>query len=90
MGQEADGSPHAVSVGHLFVRHRRLVEDICRQSGHHFKQCHLRRRGRDVLVPGVLLNSVEPLLYLYPPEVMNYSMRANGLAFSQFLLQVFA
>lgn len=27
-----------------------------------------------------------PLLYLYPPEVMNYSIRANGLAFSQLML----
>ena len=25
-----------------------------------------------------------PLLYLYPPEVMNYSIRANGMAFSAF------
>jgi hypothetical protein len=24
-----------------------------------------------------------PLLFLYPPEVMNYSIRANGVAFSQ-------
>ncbi|KAF2448732.1 putative sugar transporter [Karstenula rhodostoma CBS 690.94] len=31
-----------------------------------------------------------PLLYLYPPEVMNYSIRANGLAFSQFALNAFA
>lgn len=27
-----------------------------------------------------------PLLYLYPPEVMNYSVRAQGLAFSSFSL----
>lgn len=27
-----------------------------------------------------------PLLYLYPPEVMNYSIRANGLAFTSFML----
>jgi hypothetical protein len=27
-----------------------------------------------------------PLLYLYPPEVMNYPIRANGLAFSAFML----
>lgn len=27
-----------------------------------------------------------PLLYLYPPEVMNYTIRANGLAFSAFSL----
>lgn len=27
-----------------------------------------------------------PLLYLYPPEVMNYSIRANGLAFSSWSL----
>jgi len=27
-----------------------------------------------------------PLLYLYPPEVMNFSIRANGVAFSQFVL----
>lgn len=27
-----------------------------------------------------------PLLYLYPPEVMNYSIRANGVAFSQLAL----
>ncbi|TVY83652.1 High-affinity glucose transporter [Lachnellula suecica] len=31
-----------------------------------------------------------PLLYLYPPEVMNYSIRANGLAFSQLALNAFA
>lgn len=31
-----------------------------------------------------------PLLYLYPPEVMNYSIRANGLAFSQFMLNALA
>jgi len=31
-----------------------------------------------------------PLLYLYPPEVMNYSIRANGLAFSYFGLNGFA
>jgi hypothetical protein len=31
-----------------------------------------------------------PLLYLYPPEVMNYSIRANGLAFSQFILNALA
>jgi hypothetical protein len=31
-----------------------------------------------------------PLLYLYPPEIMNYSIRANGLAFSQFALNAFA
>ncbi|KAI0401908.1 putative hexose carrier protein [Xylaria palmicola] len=31
-----------------------------------------------------------PLLYLYPAEVMNYSMRANGLAFSTLLLNLFA
>ncbi|KJR82679.1 hexose transporter [Sporothrix schenckii 1099-18] len=31
-----------------------------------------------------------PLLLLYPPEVMNYSIRANGLAFSSFMLNAFA
>ncbi|KAF2710633.1 putative hexose carrier protein [Pleomassaria siparia CBS 279.74] len=31
-----------------------------------------------------------PLLYLYPSEVMNYSIRANGLAFSQFMLNALA
>ena len=31
-----------------------------------------------------------PLLYLYPPEVLNYSIRANGLAFSQFMLNALA
>ncbi|KAH8820741.1 putative hexose carrier protein [Xylogone sp. PMI_703] len=31
-----------------------------------------------------------PLLYLYPPEVMNYSIRANGLALSSFALNAFA
>ncbi|EME86493.1 uncharacterized protein MYCFIDRAFT_132754 [Pseudocercospora fijiensis CIRAD86] len=31
-----------------------------------------------------------PLLYLYPPEVMNYAIRANGLAFSYFLLNALA
>lgn len=31
-----------------------------------------------------------PLLYLYPPEVMNYSIRANGLAVSQFSLNILA
>ncbi|KAJ5638721.1 hypothetical protein N7528_001111 [Penicillium herquei] len=31
-----------------------------------------------------------PLLYLYPPEVMNYSIRANGLAFSSLVLNAFA
>jgi hypothetical protein len=31
-----------------------------------------------------------PLLYLYPPEIMNYSIRANGLAFSQFMLNALA
>lgn len=31
-----------------------------------------------------------PLLYLYPPEVMNYSIRANGLALSAFSLNAFA
>ncbi len=31
-----------------------------------------------------------PLLFLYPPEVMNYSIRANGLAFSSFMLNAFA
>lgn len=27
-----------------------------------------------------------PLLYLYPPEILNYSIRANGVAFSQLAL----
>lgn len=31
-----------------------------------------------------------PLLYLYPPEIMNYSIRANGVAFSSFMLNAFA
>lgn len=31
-----------------------------------------------------------PLLYLYPPEIMNYSIRANGLAVSYFMLNAFA
>jgi len=31
-----------------------------------------------------------PLLYLYPPEVMNYSIRANGLAVSAFMLNALA
>ncbi|KAK3627125.1 hypothetical protein LTR22_022885 [Elasticomyces elasticus] len=31
-----------------------------------------------------------PLLYLYPPEVMNYSIRATGLAFSQLMLNSLA
>jgi MFS family permease len=31
-----------------------------------------------------------PLLFLYPPEIMNYSIRANGLAFSQFGLNALA
>ncbi|KAG0650172.1 Lactose permease [Hyphodiscus hymeniophilus] len=31
-----------------------------------------------------------PLLYLYPPEIMNYSIRANGLAVSSFALNAFA
>ncbi|KAF2733679.1 putative sugar transporter [Polyplosphaeria fusca] len=31
-----------------------------------------------------------PLLNLYPPEVMNYSIRANGVAFSWFMLNALA
>lgn len=31
-----------------------------------------------------------PLLYLYPPEVMNYPVRANGVAFSSFVLNALA
>ncbi|KAJ5128159.1 hypothetical protein N7448_008938 [Penicillium atrosanguineum] len=31
-----------------------------------------------------------PLLYLYPSEVMNYSIRANGVALSSFVLNAFA
>lgn len=31
-----------------------------------------------------------PLLYLYPAEVMNYSIRANGMAFSSFMLNALA
>lgn len=31
-----------------------------------------------------------PLLYLYPPEIMNYSIRANGVAFSQLVLNSLA
>ncbi|KAI0148544.1 putative hexose carrier protein [Xylariaceae sp. FL1272] len=31
-----------------------------------------------------------PLLYLYPPEVMNYAIRANGLAFSNLILNLLA
>jgi hypothetical protein len=31
-----------------------------------------------------------PLLYLYPPEVMNYSIRANGVAFSYLMLNFLA
>lgn len=31
-----------------------------------------------------------PLLYLYPPEIMNYSIRANGVAFSSFALNALA
>ncbi|PPQ81957.1 hypothetical protein CVT25_014686 [Psilocybe cyanescens] len=31
-----------------------------------------------------------PLLYLYPPEVMNYSIRANGMAVFQFALNATA
>lgn len=31
-----------------------------------------------------------PLLYVYPPEVMNYSIRANGLAASAFGLNSLA
>jgi hypothetical protein len=31
-----------------------------------------------------------PLLYLYPPEIMNYSIRADGVAFSSFMLNAFA
>lgn len=31
-----------------------------------------------------------PLLYLYPAEVMNYSIRANGVAFSSFMLNALA
>ncbi len=27
-----------------------------------------------------------PLLYLYPPEIMNYVIRANRVAFSQLML----
>ncbi|KAK3671341.1 hypothetical protein LTR78_008801 [Recurvomyces mirabilis] len=31
-----------------------------------------------------------PLLFLYPPEILNYSIRANGVALSQFMLNAFA
>ena len=31
-----------------------------------------------------------PLLYLYPPEVLNYSIRANGVSLSIFMLNAFA
>lgn len=31
-----------------------------------------------------------PLLYLYPPEVFNYSIRANGVALSQLMLNSLA
>ncbi|KAK3058328.1 hypothetical protein LTR09_001406 [Extremus antarcticus] len=42
------------------------------------------------LFQGIYSIAWTPLLYLYPPEVMNYSIRANGLAFSQFMLNAFA
>lgn len=31
-----------------------------------------------------------PLLFVYPPEILNYSIRANGVAFSQFGLNALA
>jgi hypothetical protein len=31
-----------------------------------------------------------PLLYLYPPEIMNYPIRANGLALSSLTLNALA
>ena len=31
-----------------------------------------------------------PLLTLYPPEVLNYPIRANGVAFTSFSLNAFA
>ena len=31
-----------------------------------------------------------PLLYLYPAEIMNYPIRANGLAVSSFFLNALA
>lgn len=31
-----------------------------------------------------------PLLYLYPPEVMNYSIRSNGMGVFQFALNATA
>ncbi|KAJ5657277.1 uncharacterized protein N7484_000926 [Penicillium longicatenatum] len=44
----------------------------------------------DQLKAGFYSIAWTPLLYLYPPEVMNYSIRANGLAFSSFVLNAFA
>lgn len=43
-----------------------------------------------VLFQGFYSVAWTPLLYLYPPENMNYSIRANGLAFSSFILNAFA
>jgi MFS family permease len=31
-----------------------------------------------------------PLLFLYPPEILNYSIRANGVALSQLMLNALA
>jgi hypothetical protein len=35
---------------------------------------------------GIYSIAFTPLLYLYPPEVMNYPIRANGLALANFSL----
>ena len=38
------------------------------------------------LFQGFYSTAWTPLIYLYPTEVMNYGIRANGLAFSSFML----
>ena len=63
--------------------------DITKAGGTASKALSYGTVGCMFLFQGAYSFGWTPLFYLYPPEVMNYSMRANGQAFASLVSQLF-
>lgn len=66
MGTQADCITFPSTAYSLPIHHRGIVQDVRRQSARSLLRPHLRRRGSDVPLPGLLLDCMDPIALAIP------------------------
>lgn len=95
MGPQVDCTRGPVHLHRVLDDHWRAHQEVLRGSGRRIQRACLRQRRVHLPVPGRLFAGVDPIvsvdrccvdvrMSLYAPEILNYSIRANGVTVKQY------